>query len=143
VAAVLLPTRFKILKYLLGTFILLAAILVFIIVPYFDKKESKYLIGSYNLDLKNSKFGDSDISKYSSLVLTLKDSFSLSEVTPFFSKMNGTWRFHIDGDAEFIKCKFPDAKSAQKIIEKDSDLIFQSNILKNGSLNDQITFKRK
>jgi len=140
-------TSKKFIKYLLRLFSALAILiaLIFISTVHYDKYESKYLIGTYVIDVKNSKFRNTDLSRFNSLTLNIKEdyTFSLNLQTPFFSERNGTWVYHIDGDAEFIRCKFSDAKFAYQIIEMDSDLIFESNILKNGTTDDHIAFKSK
>ncbi|HEY4197253.1 MAG TPA: hypothetical protein VGM63_17040 [Mucilaginibacter sp.] len=147
VVSFLISLKSKFITYILRSFSVLAMLiaLIFISAAYYDKYESKYLIGIYVIDVKNSKFGNTDLSRFNSLILNINEdyTFSLSFQTPFFSKKNGTWVYHIDGDAEFIRCKFSDAKFAYQIIQRDSDLIFESNILKNGTSNDRIAFKNK
>jgi len=146
VISLLLPRKLKFIRYSLWAISIFVLLPLGVIIPYSiydDNKESKYLIGTYKFDLKKSKFGNTDLSKFNLLILNVKDNytFALNDTTPFFVQKEGSWLYHIDGDAEFIRCKFQGAKFAYQISQRDSDLIFESNILKNGSEGDRIAFK--
>jgi hypothetical protein len=74
---------------------------------YDDNKEAKYLIGTIKIDLEKSKFGNTDLSMFNSLMLSLKGDFkfTLNALSPLFIQKQGNWVFPIDGEAEVVICK--------------------------------------
>ena len=141
-----LPHKLSIIKYLLWFLSFCIVIFVFVITPlnvYNDRQESKYLIGTYKLDINNSRYRHKNLSNFSSIVLTVKDdqTFTINKDAPFFKQNTGTWSYWMDGDKEIIKYKFKDAADAYIVLRTDSEFVFKSDMLVNSDLGDKIVFK--
>ncbi len=67
---------------------------------YLDK-----FIGTFKIDISNSKYESLNIKDYNSLYLTVKKdhSFEFSKETPFFNSKTGHWQHMDDGDISWTE----------------------------------------
>ena len=142
-----IPYKLRLIKFICWGIVTLIVIFLFVVPPlnlYYNRQEEKHLFGTYKIDIKNSSYHNIDLGKFKSLTLTIKGdyTFKLNNNAPFFVSDGGTWLYWIDGDAEYIKFKFVNAKRTYVIDKTDSgSLTLNNNILSKGNKDDKITFK--
>jgi hypothetical protein len=137
--------RSKILNRIFWTIGGLIFLFLITIVPlnyYYENKHSKYLIGTYTLNIDSSKYTGIDLEKFRSLKMVVKDdhTFSFSQKVPFLKNKNGDWFYWIDGDMEVLECTF-DGISKQEIgITFKDSWMFKDQSLPNNSVGNKIIF---
>jgi hypothetical protein len=137
--------RAKVLNRIFWTISGLILFFLIAIVPlnyYYANKRSKYLIGTYRLDIDSSKYDGIDLKKYRSLKMIVKDdhTFSFSQKVPFLQNKDGDWFYWIDGDKEVLEFTFDGIRKYQDNITFQKDWIFEGQSLPNALAGNRIFF---